>query len=173
MKRLTLLSLMLLAATASLQAQTLQDVDKQEAALDAAWEKTPLTVRKAFFITERPSAFGGYTQRSSDVFKLGEPMLAYFEPVGYGWKGTGNGVFEINLSLDWIVKTKDGNIMGGRDDVLRFAQQSHAKLKELMMTLTLNLTGASAGNYTIEYKLHDLITKKTATVALPFTIAAQ
>jgi hypothetical protein len=173
MKRLALLNLMLLVATASLRAQTLQDVDKQEAALDAAWEKTPLTVRKAFFVTKHPSAFGGYTQRSSDVFKPGEPLLAYIEPVGYGWKGNGNGVFDLSVSVDFLVKTEDGNIVGGKEDFQRLVLQSHVKNKELMLTLTLNVRGAPAGNYTVEYKLRDLVTEKTATVDLPFTIAAQ
>jgi hypothetical protein len=164
---------MLLAAAGSARAQTLQDVDKQEAALEAVWEKTPLTVRQAFFVTEHPSGFGEYTERSSHVFKPGEPLTAYVEPVGYGWKDDGNGTFDFGLSVDFLIKNKSGNIVAGKENFLHMAQHSHAKNKELMLTLNLNLNGAPAGDYTVEYKLHDLVTEKTATVDLPFTIAAQ
>lgn len=170
--RLILLCILLFAGAGSLHAQTLQDIQKQEAALDAVWEKTPFSVRKTLFVTERPSGYGEYTERSSHIFKPGEPLIVYVEPVAYGWKDDGNGVFDFGVSVDLLVKRKDGNIVAGKEGFLRMLQHSHARNKELMLTLNLNLNGAPAGDYTLEYKLHDLVTEKAATVELPFTISA-
>ena len=41
-----------------------------------------------------------------------------------------------------------------------------------MVVLTLNLSGAAAGDYIVEYKLHDIASDKTATFQMPFKLAS-
>jgi hypothetical protein len=39
-----------------------------------------------------------------------------------------------------------------------------------MVTLTMNVSGAPAGDYVLEYKLRDLASDKSAVINLPFQI---
>ena len=96
--------------------QSLQDVERAQAALIAAWEKSPLTMRRALFVAKKAQGFGQYEERSSNVFKAGEPLIAYAEPVGYGWKDVGNGVFEFGFAVDFLIKSPDGKILAGQQD---------------------------------------------------------
>src|SRR5438045_3874313 len=76
----------LLSLPAGSFAQSLQELDQREAALMETWEKMPLSVRRAVFEKQRAEGFGMYQERPSNVFKPGEKLIAYVEPVGYGWK---------------------------------------------------------------------------------------
>jgi len=78
--RIFLLSAALLAIPNMTRAQTVKDLDDEEAKLEAMWEKTPLTVHRAVFAKEDPAGFGMYAERDTHVFKPGEPILIYVEP---------------------------------------------------------------------------------------------
>src|SRR4051794_7080448 len=93
--------------------QSLQEVENAQAALIAAWEKTPLTMRRALFVAKKAQGFGQFEERSSNVFKAGEPLVAYAEPVGYGWEDVGNGLFGFGFAGGFLVKAPGGKIFGG------------------------------------------------------------
>jgi hypothetical protein len=50
--------------------------------------------------------------------------------------------------------------------------ESHTRNLEFMVVLTLNMSSAPAGDYVVEYKLHDIASDKTATFEMPFKIAS-
>ena len=77
--------------------------------------KTPFTVRHALFITEEPKGFGSYTPRASAPFKAGEQPVVYAEPVAFGWKSVEDGQYEFGFTVDFILKTAAGKIIGGQD----------------------------------------------------------
>src|SRR5580704_1854003 len=137
-----------------------------------AWEKTPLTVRRALFVSDHPHGFGLYQERASNVFKPGEALVTYAEPVGYGAKDAGNGLLEFGFAVDFLIKSPDGQILTGQQDFARLAQQSHVRNLEFMLLLTLNVTGAPSGDYVVEYKLRDISGDKTTSFELPFKIAS-
>jgi hypothetical protein len=62
-------------------------------ALDEAvtllWNKSPLSFRKFLWVDHDPRGFGAYVPRPSNVYKAGDKMIAYAEPVGYDWKSFG------------------------------------------------------------------------------------
>jgi hypothetical protein len=62
-------------------------------------------------------------------------------------------------------------VLGGQEDFADLSQKSHARNREFMVILTLNLTGAPPGDYLIEYKLRDVTGAKSATFSQPFKIA--
>jgi len=162
---------LLLSSIGSGHSQSLQEVEKAQAALIAAWEKTPLSVRRAIFVAKKAQGFGQFEERSSNVFKAGEPLIAYAEPVGYGWKDVGNGMFEFGFAVDFLIKSPDGKILAGQQDFARLAERSHARNLEFMVTLTLNVTGAPPGDYVVEYKMRDIAGDKSTSFELPFKIA--
>jgi hypothetical protein len=157
-----------LALASPATAQTLQDIERREADLLAAWEKTPLTMRTATFVTEKAPLYGTFTPRPSSSFKQGEPILAYLEPVGYGWKAQGDEVV-LGMTLDVVLKTRDGKILGGQEKFLNYQQASRRRMRELMLNVSLNLGNTPAGDYVVEFVAEDL-TGKSGSVTLPFTV---
>jgi hypothetical protein len=159
-----------LAMAGPARAQALDDLDKCEAAVLAAWQQAPLTVRIAVFVAEEPKAFGIYNPRPSARFRPGEKIILYLEPVGYGWKDVGDGQFEFGFRVDLLLKTAAGETVGSQYNFGTFALKSRHRNREFMAHLTLTLTDAPPGDYVVSYKLHDLETDKTATVDEPFTL---
>jgi len=159
-----------LAVSGASQAQTLQEIERREASVIEAWQKTPLTIRRAVFVAAHPDGFGEYVERKSNVFKPGEPLVAYVEPVAYGWKGSGSDSFQFGFDVDFLIKTPDGKVVGGQENFAKLRQTSHARNREFMLTLTMSLDSAPAGDYVLQYKLHDIASDKSAVVTLPFTV---
>jgi hypothetical protein len=152
------------------QAQSLGEIDKREAAVLEAWNATPLTVRRAIFVDEHPDAYGDYVERKDNVFKKGDKLITYAEPVGYGWKDIGGGFFQFGFKVDFLVKTPDGKVVGGQEDFANLVKKSRAHLRDFMVTLNLSLGNTAPGDYVIEYKLRDIATDKTYTISQPFKI---
>ena len=147
-----------LAACTPAAAQTLADIERAEAGVVSAWERAPLGVRRAIFVQERPKLFGAYAERPTNVFRRGEPLLTYAEPIGYSWTPGPDG-FRFG-----------GKVLGGQEKFLTFSQTSQAKVRELMLNVDLNLTGAPPGDYVLHYVLHDVGSGRTATIEQPFRI---
>ncbi|HYM73651.1 MAG TPA: hypothetical protein VET89_11760 [Stellaceae bacterium] len=170
MKRALAILLVFLSCAGAGNAQTLEEIDKREAAVMEAWAATPLSVRRAIFVDGHPDGFGQYTERSSNTFKKGEKLVTYAEPVGYGWTDIGDGMVRFGFKVDFLLKSPDGKVLAGQDDFADLSQQSHARNREFMVILTLNVSGAPAGDYVIEYKLRDVTGAKTGTFSQPFKI---
>ncbi len=164
-----LLALGTLAPVAN--AQTIEEIDRREAAVLDAWEKAPLSVRRAVYVAERPGGFGMYTARANNVFHTGEALVVYAEPVGYGWKEIGKGNYEFGFAVDFMIKQPDGKILAGKQDFAKLVKQSHVRNREFMLTLTLDVSGADPGDYVLEYKLRDVTGNKSTAFELPFKIA--
>ncbi len=152
------------------QAQTLQEIDKREAAVLEAWNATPLTVRRAIFVEGHPEGFGQYVERANNVFKKGEPLVTYVEPVGYGWRDIGNGMYEFGFKTDWLVKSADGKVLGGKEDFADISKKSRARNREFDVVLSLALSDIAPGDYVLEYTLHDIASSKSYTISQPFKI---
>jgi hypothetical protein len=152
-------------------AQSLEEINKREAAVLEAWNATPLTVRRAIFVVEHPDVYGDYVERKDNVFKKGDKLITYAEPVGYGWKDIGGGFYQFGFKVDFLVKTPDGKVMGGQENFADLAMKSRAHLRDFMVTLNLDLGNTSPGDYVLEYTLHDIASGKTFMINQPFKIA--
>lgn len=150
--------------------QSLDEINRREDAVREAWEKTPLTVRRALFVSEEPQGFGVYTPRPSARFKAGEQMIVYAEPVGYEWKSVQDGQYEFGVKVDLIIKTAAGKIVGEQDNFGNLVLKSRTQNREFLIHLDVNLNGAPAGDYVLGFRLHDANTDKTAMIELPFSL---
>ena len=128
-------------------------------------------MRKAVFVAKHPDGFGQYAKRDNAVFKPGEKLVAYIEPVGYGWKDIGNGQYEFGFKVDFLIKSPDGKILAGQQDFADLKEISLARNREFMVVLTLNVSGAEPGDYVVEYTLRDRTSAKSTSFNLPFKIA--
>ncbi len=151
-------------------APALAEIDALDRAVTEAWEKMPLTQRRALFVSAPASLYGGYAERPTNVFAPGEKLLTYIEPVGYTWKPGADGTYQFGLTLDFAIKSADGKILGGQDAFQSFDFTSRFKNRELFLSVTMSISGAEPGNYILVYTLRDKGSAKTSNFAQPFTI---
>lgn len=163
-------AIVMLAAAAPAAAQTLADLEKAEAAISEAWEAMPIALRKALFVAEEPQGFGLYNPRADASFKAGDSIIVYAEPVGYGFEDNGNGTWGFGFAVDVAIKNKEGGILASQENYQRAEFVSRSRNRELMLTFTLTFGGAPAGDYIVEYLIHDITGDKQATISLPFSL---
>ncbi len=158
-------------AEAKLQSgQNVEAIENLRRALRLAHDQSPLSFRKAVFVSEPPSGFGIYKVRASNVFQVGEPLIAYVEPIGVGWAKQDAGSFHSLLTVDFEIRSPAGDILTGKRDFGRFEFVSREENTEMMTHLTLNLSGAQPGKYIFGVIYHDTTTGKSASADLPFEI---
>jgi hypothetical protein len=158
-------------AEAKLQAgQSIEAIETLRRAVALADARVPLSFRKTVFVAETPIAFGVYKPRTDNVFKSGEPLIAYAEPVGMGWTAQDGALFRSLLTADFEIRSPDGRILAGKRDFGRFEFVSHEENKEIRTDVTVNLTGATAGKYVLGVTYHDAVTGRSANFDLPFEI---
>jgi len=161
-----------LAREAEAQAQAgkhIEAVETLRRATGLLAAQGPLALRRVQFIAERPKGFGIYKPRANNVFKPGEPLIIYAEPIGMGWKAA-DGVNRALVAADFEIRTPDGKILGGQKNFGRFEFNSHDQNQEIMTHLTIRLSGAPAGDYIFAATYRDQINGKSANLTLPFEI---
>lgn len=144
-------------------------IDSARAATIAALKGAPLGFRRILFVTEAPGGFAIYDPRPNNVFKPGEPLIVYTEPVGITWQQDGDKVSS-KLVVDFQVRSPDGQVLGGQNGFGEFALTAREPPIDYMAHVTINLTGAPAGAYVLGLTVHDTNSGKTASADLPFEI---
>jgi len=147
-------------------AEALAALDDMAAAL---WDKAPLTFRRALWVVAPPEGFGAYNPRENSVFASGAKMIAYVEPIGFGWQKSGE-LWRTDLSVDLVVKSKDGTELLRREDFQSLRIGSRVRNREFMANLTYTFSGIPRGDYVAETTLRDKVSGKSGTFSLPFTI---
>jgi hypothetical protein len=120
------------------------------------------TFRSAFdtFVSSEPGGYGIYEERKSNVFKPGETFLLYVEPLGYTY-GTvtdedGNTLYTMNFTLDFIISDKNGNVLGGQEDIPVSNIVSYHQNKELNLDISIDQSSPfPPGDYIITYRITD------------------
>jgi hypothetical protein len=153
--RIVFMMAAILGLAASAHADPLDTLLKAETKAYEAWGKLPLTERKVIFVTAPAAGYGMYEERTSTVFKQDEKIVTYVEPIGYGWKTLPNGMFEMNFTVDILIKDSEGTPVVEKKDFLKNVLQSHNAAMEMQLSFTLSLSGAPAGDYTLTYTIHD------------------
>ena len=141
------------------------------APLDRVNVDTDQIIPKQFLKRIEKTGFGQFVERKSNVFKPGEKLIAYLEPVGYGWKEAGDGKYQFGFDVDFLIKQPDGKILAGQENFAKLAETSQRRNREFMVTLTMNVSGAPPGDYVLGYKLRDIAAGKSTVIDLPFKIA--
>ncbi len=149
--------------------QHLAAVEALRRAIGIVNAKSPLALRKVQFIAEPPKGFGIYKQRANSVFRPGEPLIVYAEPVGMGWR-LEDGLNNALLATDFEIRTPDGQVLGGQKEFGRFSFASHEQNQEIMTHLTIRLSGIPAGAYVFGATYRDEVGRKSASLELPFQI---
>jgi hypothetical protein len=132
----------------------------------AAWNNTTFHSRFDTFIqADSGTGYGVYVSHPP-VFKPGDTIVLYAEPVGYGFKqvvdAQGNTLNQINLTAVITIASSNGTQLTSPLSIPLGSITSHNKTTEMYMTLKVNqTTPAPVGDYKITYNIKDGSTGKS------------
>lgn len=144
-------------------------IETMRQALLATWNESKIAIRNAFFVKKQASGYGIYDVRETNVFKSGEDMLVYVEPVGQRWV-TENGILRSNISADLKVKSPDGKVLGEEEAIARYTLSSREQKTEYFIQLKYSFDGIVPGKYIANTTLNDKIGGSSTTFDLPFEV---
>ena len=128
------------------------------------------------FVFSESEGYGIYKERHSNVFKPGDEVIIYVEPVGYTYRTltdeNGTKLYSIEISADMTVTDKNGVDVGGEQDLPLIDVLSHHQNKEL--NADLSLTGTETlepGDYILKWTVTDENSGKTFDIVKDFTIS--
>ena len=170
---LTVLSLSFTPMVTAAHADALENLTKAEEKMYEAWAKAPFSERIVTFVSQKSNGYGIYQEKQGTVFKPGEPIITYVEPIGYGWKELPGEMFETNFVGDLLLKDDKGVVVTDQKGFVKNVLQSHNAITEFSMDFTLTLTGIPAGNYVLTYTINDLSSGEKFSFNQDFSIAAE
>ena len=149
--------------------KNLEAYDTMRKATLQVWNAGPFLFHKALFVTGSPNGFGIYDPRPDNVFKQGEKLVIYVEPVGFTWEPK-DGLNHAQIVADLVLKDGEGTVVGQQEGFGTFTFDSREENMEVMSALTIDFTEAPPGKYAAELKFTDKVGGKTASFELPFEI---
>ncbi|MBP1881956.1 hypothetical protein [Sinorhizobium mexicanum] len=134
----------------------------------------PFAIGKAVFVTAEPAGYAMYEPKTDPIFKTGEAIVSYVEPVGLTWKEASvKGKIQTRFTVDFDILNPKGEILASQKAFGDFTFTGYLRNQEIYSTLTIDVTGAPAGDYVLRFHFNDINSGKSATVDQPFKIAAQ
>lgn len=137
--------------------------------LDAFWAASPLQLRTIAF-ADAVSGYGAYEARSDAVFRNGDTLRVYFEPVGYGFATTDDTV-SAEIAVDVEIRTPGGLILAEAEDFARLKWSGSRPMHEVQATVETKMPFLKPGAYLLLVTLRDINSSKTKDVTLPFSVA--
>lgn len=132
----------------------------------------PFSIGKAVFISKEPAGYAMYEPKDSTVFKTGEAIVSYVEPVGLTWKQAAvKDKLETRFTVDFDILNPAGKVLAGQKAFGDFTFTGYLKNQEIYSTLTIDVSGAPAGDYVLRFHFNDINSGKTAMIDQPFKIA--
>ena len=126
------------------------------------WETAPeISFRQVVLVAEPASGFGVYNPRADAIYKVGEPVIIYAEPYGYGFGAPAEGLYSIGFIVDLKVTSASGDLLGELPNLTELALQSRAQNHEFQANLTYTLDGIVPGNYILQTTLRDQNSDRT------------
>ena len=135
----------------------------------AIWQAVPLSFGKAIFVASDPQGYGIYDVRDSSSFKQSEPLVVYFEPLGYDYARDGD-IYVIDLALDFEITTPAGESLHKQNEFAHLTLRSRFPNKEFMGKLTYDFSGVQPGDYIVKTTVKDVKSGKNNAFSLPFTM---
>ncbi|MFB2551583.1 hypothetical protein [Ensifer soli] len=146
-----------------------RDVMRQ--ALSDFSQSLPFVIGKAVFVTAPPAGYAMYAPKDKPEFKAGEPLVSYVEPSGLTWKPSAtDGKIETHFTVDFDILNPGGDILASQKSFGDFTFTGYVRNLEIYSTLTIDVTGAPAGDYVLRFHFNDVNGNRSASVDQPFKI---
>jgi len=121
------------------------------------------SVFDTFVIPGSSHGYGVYEEHKSNVFKPGEKIALYIEPVGFTHRpitGTTNKsetLYLSNFTADVVISDKAGKVLGGVQNLPVSEILSHHKNIEISLTVSLTQSNPfPVGDYMVKYLIRDV-----------------
>lgn len=138
------------------------------------YQTLPFVIGKAVFVAAAPVGYAMYEPKEGSVFKAGEKLVSYVEPVGLTWKkASDEGKLETRFTVDLDLVTPKGEVLATQKAFGDFTFTGYLRNQEIYATLTVDVSAAPAGEYVLRFRFNDINSGKSASVDQPFKIAAQ
>ena len=134
----------------------------------------PFAIGKAVFVAAEPAGYAMYEPKQDSVFKPGETLVSYIEPVGLTWKeASAKGKLETRFTVDLDIVNPKGEVLATRKAFGDFTFTGYLRNQEIYATLTVDVSGAPAGDYVLRFRFNDINSGKSASVDQRFKIAGE
>lgn len=128
----------------------------------------PLRVEALQVVADPVRGYGLYSPIPNNTIAPGQPLLLYFEPLGFGYRSVAGGAaYEIDMSADLRILAPDGRVLQEDEDMLTSSVTSRRQNREVQFVLRLQTQGMPEGDFIAEVTLHDRAGKKTAKASVP------
>ena len=121
------------------------------------------SVFNTFVVPGSSHGYGVYEEHKSNVFKPGEKIALYIEPVGFTHRpitGTTNKsetLYLSNFTADVVISDKAGKVLGGVQNLPVSEILSHHKNNEISLTVSLTQSNPfPVGDYMVKYLIRDV-----------------
>lgn len=148
--------------------ETLPAYNAFDTAQHAFWHLSPLVFRKAILVN-RAGSFGDYDLRDDAQFNVGDTLMVYAEPVGFGI-GTQEGKFQISFDTDFSIETASGTVLVRRENLFSVRHSSRSRNRDFNMNLSFIVPALKPGDYVSIFTVKDAISRKSGEFRIPFTI---
>jgi hypothetical protein len=147
----------------------------------SAWNNTAFSSQLDVFIAEGSDlGYGIYREHvPANVFRPGETIVLYVEPVGYGHQpltdasvnSSATTLYLMNMTADYIISDSTGSELQAIEDVPVGNLISHRQNLELFLTLTLRQDEPfPVGDYIVTYVVYDQVTGQSFQIDKRITI---
>lgn len=142
-----------------------------------AWNQTAFyAIFDTFIEPNSEQGFGAYTLHGSDVFRPGDTITLYVEPVGFSHDPVldeqGNTLYQMNLTAAVTIEDELGNVVGTIEDFPPLVLISHNKNTEIYMTITVTQEQPfPVGTYKMTYTIADSTTEETFIISKSIRVA--
>ncbi|MGH8496528.1 MAG: hypothetical protein ACREVN_10385 [Gammaproteobacteria bacterium] len=151
------------AANAYAAGDYLGSVARLEEALAAARHKAPLDIRNFYSVEEKADYYGHFEPRTDNVYTANPTLFYYLEPKNLVFARSED-TYTGGFSIDVAIRNDANEVVLAQEDFITFEFASRNLINDVFTNITLNLTGAPAGNYAMEFTVHDLGSDKSAAV---------
>jgi hypothetical protein len=129
-------------------------------------------VRNFVFISRQASGFRKYETRNQPLFKAGEALQFYAEPVNIGWSGRGRS-YRFEMRIDVEIRSADGHVLWGRRDYGHLAHEAAVADPNTYITGSVTVKGLPPGLYVLSVRFRDPNNNLTAETETGFGIVEE
>ena len=141
----------------------------------SAWNRSGFHSQFDTFV-DSVEAYGIYQEHRSNIFRPGEDIILYAEPVGFSHVPVNinnTKLYLINLTASIILSDTQGNILFGRENVPVLDIVSHTQNTEMFARLRVGQSSPfPPGGYVIKYILTDVPSGKNFKIVKDITVAS-
>src|SRR5919199_472607 len=140
----------------------------------SAWNRSGFHSQFDTFVNST-DGYGIYQEHKSNIFRPGEDIILYVEPVGFSHVPVhinNTRLYLINLTASIILSDTQGNILFGRENVPVLDIVSHTQNTEMFARLRVGQSSPfPPGGYVITYILNDVPSGKSFKIVKNITVS--